>query len=81
MRIVWKDSATDMYKPTKYRGYWIEGTYSGQYTDLPGDDNLYQTAYDAMNAIDKQLGGTGKLRYAKRRQRGIRIVGKRNKIG
>ena len=34
---------------------------SGWYTDVTGDDNLYQTAYDTMNAIDEQLGGTGKL--------------------
>lgn len=81
MRIVWKDSANNEYKPTKYREHWIEGTYSGWYTDMPGDDNLYKTAYDAMNAIDEQLGGSGKLGYAKRRERGIRIVGKRNKIG
>ena len=81
MRIVWKDSANNEYKPTKYRGHLIEGIYSGWYTDLPGDDNLYKTAYDAMNAIDERLGGTGKLGYAKRRERGIRIVGKRNKIG
>ena len=62
---------------------------SGLYTDVPGDDNLYQTAYDAMNAIDKQLGGTGKLGYAKlwidklkytkRRESGINIVGKKKK--
>ena len=52
---------------------------SGWYTDVPGDYNLYQTAYDAMNAIDKQLGGTGKLGYAKRRERVIRIVGKKKK--
>lgn len=52
---------------------------SGWYTDVPGDDNLYQTAYDAMNAIDEQLGGTGKLWYVKRIERGIRIVGKKNK--
>ena len=52
---------------------------SGWYTDVPGDDNLYQTAYDAMNAIDEQLIGTGKLRYAKWRERGIRIVGKKEK--
>ena len=45
------------------------------------EDNLYQTAYDAMNAIDERLGGTGKLGYAKRRKREIRIVGKKNKIG
>lgn len=53
----------------------------GWYTDVPGDDNLYKTAYDAMNAIDEQLGGIEKLGYAKRRERGIQIVGKKNKIG
>lgn len=81
MRVVWKDSINNKYKQTKYRNHCIEGTYSGWYTDLPGDDNLYQTAYDAMNAIDERLGGTGKLGYAKRRERGIRIIGKKNKIG
>ena len=55
--------------------------YSGWYTDLPGDDNLYKTAYYAMNTIDERLGGTGKLGYAKRRERGICIIGNRNKIG
>ena len=38
-----------------------EGSYSGWYTDVIGDDDLYQTAYDAMNAIDERLGGSGKL--------------------
>ena len=81
MRIVWKDSATDIYKPTKYRGYNIEGGYAGWYTDIPGDDNLYKTVYDAKNSIDEQLGDIDKLKYAKRREHGIQIVGKRNKIG
>ena len=81
MRIVWKDSANNKYKPLKYRGHWIEGAYSGWYTDIPGDDNLYKTAYDAMNAIDERLGRNGKLGYAKRRERGINIIGKKNKIG
>lgn len=45
------------------------------------EDNLYQTEYDAMNDIDERLGGTGKLGYTKLRERGIRIVGKKNKIG
>lgn len=74
-----ENSMQNEYKPTKYRNRWIEGTYSGWYTDAPGDDNLHQTAYDAMNAIDEQLGGTDKLGYAKRRERGIRIVGKKKK--
>ena len=74
MRIVWKDSANKEYKPTKYRNHEIKGSYLGWYTDLPEDDNLYKTVYDAMNAIDERLGG--KLRYAKRREYGIRIVRK-----
>lgn len=79
MRIVWKDSAKIEYKPLKYRNHLIEGSHDGWYTDIPGDDNLYKTAYDAKNAIDEQLGG--KLRYAKRRELGIQVVGKKNKIG
>ena len=78
MRIVWKDSDNNRLKPMKYRNHLIEGTYSGWYTDLPGDDNLYRTVYDAMNAIDEILGYQN-LRYAKRRERGITIVGKKKK--
>ena len=81
MRIVWKDSINQEYKPTKYRGYWVEGSYSGWYTDIPGDDNLYKNTRSALNAIDEYLGGTGKFGYAKRREHGIQIVGKKNKIG
>lgn len=81
MRIVWKDSTSNEYKPLKYREHKIQGSYSGWYTDIPGDDNLYKTAYCAMNSIDEYLGGTGKLGYAKRRERGIKIIGKRNRIG
>ena len=81
MRIVWKDSATNIYKPTKYRNYLIEGGYAGWHTDLPGDDNLYKTVYDAMNAIDERLGDIDKLKYAKRREYGIQIIGKKNRIG
>ena len=43
-------------------------------TNIPEDNNLYKTTYNSMNAIDERLGGTGKLGYAKRRERGIRIV-------
>ena len=80
MRIVWKDSTNNEYKPLKYRGYKIEGSYSGWYTNIQEDDNLYKTAYCAMNAIDEFLGGNGRLGYAKRRERGIKIIGKKNKI-
>ena len=33
-----------------------------------------------MNAIDEYLGGIGKLGYTKRRERGIHIIGKKNRI-
>ena len=79
--MVWKDIANNEYKSLKYRNYWIEVSYSGWYTDMPGDVNLYKTAYFAMNAIDEYLVGTEKLGYAKRRERGINIIGKKNKIG
>ena len=65
MRIVWKDRVTDIYKPTKYRGYNIERGYAGWYTDISGDDNLYKTVYDARNAIDEMLGDVDKLKYVK----------------
>lgn len=81
MRIVWEDSRNKEYKPTKYRGYWVEGSWSGWTVDMPGDDNLYKTMYCALNAIDEYLGGTGKQGYAKRREYGIQIIGKKNKIG
>lgn len=34
-----------------------------------------------MDVYAERLGGNGKLGYAKRRERGIRIIGKKNKIG
>ena len=47
------------------------------------------TTFDMNTATDNalkmdvyaMLGGTGKLGYAKRRERRIRIAGKKNKIG
>lgn len=78
MRIVWKDSDNDKRKPTKYREHLIEGSSFGWYTDIPGDNNLYKTVYDAMNAVDEQL-GYDNIRYAKRRERGIQIIGKKKK--
>ena len=44
-------------------------------------NNATDVALKTENAIDEYLGGTGKLGYAKRREHGIQIVGKKNKIG
>ena len=80
MRIVWKDSMNTEYRPIKHRGYLTKGSYSGWYTDIPGDDNLYKNIRSALNAIDEYLGVNDETIYAKRREYGIQIVGKKNKI-
>lgn len=80
MRVVWKDSKTNTYKPVKYRGHNIYGSKEGWWTDIPSDENLYSSHYCAMNAIDSELGGEG-IRgkgTRKRQSYGIQIVGKRN---
>ena len=78
MRVVWRDSKPRTYKPVKYRNHMIYGSPSGWTTDLPGDDNLYHAHYDALNAIDKALGGYGQMGTAKRQSYGIRIIGKKS---
>ena len=81
MRIVWKDSnKPKAYKPIKYRNHMVYGSPKGWSTDLPGDDNLYYSHYDAENAIDAALGGEGVRGKGteKRRSCGIRIIGKKN---
>lgn len=75
MRIVWKDSKPRTYKPVKYRKHMIYGSPKGWTTTLPDDNNLYATHYDALNAIDKALGGTGQMGGAKRQKYGIHIIG------
>lgn len=52
----------------------------GWTTSLPEDNNLYDTHYDALNAIDNALGGTGIRRSAKRMKYGIKIIGKTSKL-
>lgn len=79
MRIVWKDTAPRTFKPVKYRGYIVQGSVKGWTISVDGDDNLYQTHYDAKNAIDKHLGGTGQKGCAKRKGYGITIIGKVDK--
>ena len=78
MRVVWKDSKPKNYKPVKYRKHMIYGSPKGWTTNLQGDDNLYATHYDALNAIDKALGGSGQMGSAKRQKYGITIIGKKD---
>lgn len=78
MRIVWKDSQPKTYKPVKYRKHMIYGSPKGWTTTLPGDDNLYATHYDALNAIDAALGGSGQMGNAKRQKYGIKVIGRKD---
>lgn len=45
---------------------------------MPGDEFIYKTHYDALNAVDKALGGHGQMGSAKRKNYGITIVGKKD---
>lgn len=78
MRVVWKDSKPKDYKPVKYRDHMICGSPYGWWNNIPGDDNVYATHYDALNAIDAALGGNGQMGSAKRQKYDIRIVGKKS---
>ena len=78
MRVVWKDSNSRTYKPVKYRNHMIYGSPKGWTTTIPGDVNLYATHYDALNAIDAALGGSGQMGNAKRQKYGIKIVGRKD---
>ena len=78
MRIVWKDSNAKGYKPVKYRDHVIYGSPQGWITTVPGDNNIYKTHYDALNAIDQALGSFGQKGSAKRKNYGITIVGKKD---
>ena len=78
MRIVWKDSIPQKYKPLKYRKHFLYGTPKGWTTTIPGDDNLYANHYCAQNAIDKHLGDYGQRGDEKRKRYGIQIVGKKD---
>ena len=78
MRVVWKDSKPKSYKPVKYRNHMIYGSPEGWTTTIPGDENVYATHYDALNAIDAALGGSGQMGSAKRQKYGITIIGRRD---
>lgn len=77
MRVIWKDSRPRSYKPVRYRKHMIYGSPKGWTTTIPNDDNVYATHYDALNAIDKALGGSGQMGSAKRQKYGITVVGKK----
>lgn len=77
IRVVWKDSISRQHKPVKYRGHTIQGYNNGWTTSIPNDNNIYQTHYCALNAIDKALGGFGQMGCAKRKNYGIKIIGKK----
>ncbi len=78
MRVIWKDSKPRNYKPVKYRNYMVYGSPKGWWNNIPGDDNVYATHYDALNAIDAALGGTSQMGSAKRQSYDIKIVGKKS---
>ena len=77
-RIVWKDSNARSFKPVKYRKHMITGSPKGWTTDLEGDVNVYATHYDALNAIDAALGGSGQMGSAKRNKYGITVIGRKD---
>ena len=79
MRVVWKDSGVvRTKKPIKYRGHYVSGHDNGWIIDIPGDNNIYRTHYNALNAIDKALGGYGQMGCGKRKKYGIEIIGKKD---
>ena len=73
MRVVWKEHRT--YVSKKYRGYIVERSHGGWITNVPGDDNIYFAASDALNGIDKILGGHGRCKSAARYGKEIRVIG------
>ena len=78
LKVVWKDSnSKTAYKPIRYRKHIISGFKGGWITDIEGDDNVYLSNYDALNAIDKYLGDYGQKGCAKRKSCGIRVIGKK----
>lgn len=78
LKVVWKDSNARGFKPMKYRKHIITGFKGGWVTDIEGDDNIYNSHYCALNAIDKHLGGAGQMGTAKRKSYGIQIMGKKS---
>lgn len=79
IKVVWRDTQAHEGKEYKHRGHTITGYRLGWITDMPGDDNVYQTRSSARNAIDLALGDKRKKRDAgKRADEGIQIIGKKS---
>lgn len=76
MRIVWKDSRT--YKTYTYRNHTIQRYQNGWITNVPGDDNIYQNAEIAHNAVDMLLGGKTRKDSPGRQRFGIKVIGKKD---
>lgn len=76
MRIVWKDSKK--YKTYTYRNHTIQRYQNGWITNVPGDDNIYQNAEIAHNAVDELLGGHGNKISRQRLKLGIKVIGKKS---
>lgn len=76
LRVVWKDTNPQVYKPVKYRRCNITGYKGGWLIDIPGDDNIYASYYCAQNAIDEALGAPNRKKNSKREKYGIRVLGK-----
>lgn len=77
MRVVWKDSHVRKYHSYDYRGYTITPYGETGYTvNIKGDDRIYSGRVSAFNAIDEYLGGTGQRGGAKRKERGVKVIGK-----
>ena len=64
---------------TEYRGCKLYGSDEGWTIDIPGDNNIYSPKTSALNAIDKALVGKPRKSHAKRFEKGINIIGKKNK--
>lgn len=79
MRVVWKDTNIRKYTETRYRGYTVTPLEDkGWIIDMKGDDKIYSSRFSAMNAIDKYLGGSGQRGDAKRKELGIKVIGKKS---
>lgn len=77
MRIVWKDSPRSV-RTINYRNCLLCGTPEGWTTNLPGDNNIYASNYSAKNAIDKRYGDYGNHGTSKRKNDGIKVIGKKD---
>lgn len=79
IKVVWKDTQIYNRVESAYRKHTVKGFEDGWITNIEGDDNVYRTRFSAMNAIDKALGGTGRMGTPeKRKAHGIQIIGKKS---